>query len=262
MSDDSRAGVHAAPAQTRWETVTHYPVVNSTNDVALRMVADTGQAHVVVTANSQTQGRGRLGRPWVHTTQTGVTPQSLAVTATLLAPLNAPVVPLAAGLAAYDACVALGVEPALKWPNDLLLSGRKAAGILVERVPINNYDLVVIGTGFNVDWRDVTRGSDQNWTSLAEEAGSTVDQDVLLASYLVALDRWLDELGSAAGLQRLLSQYRACCVTLGQPVTVNLADSRQLHGVAVAIDDAGQLCLERDGTLITVTSGDVWHGVE
>ncbi|MEX2532644.1 MAG: biotin--[acetyl-CoA-carboxylase] ligase [Nitriliruptoraceae bacterium] len=261
MSDDSRAGVYAAPAQTRWETVTHYSVVNSTNDVALRMVADTGQAHVVVTANSQTQGRGRLGRPWVHTIQTGVTPQSLAVTATLLAPQNAPVVPLAAGLAAYDACVALGVEPALKWPNDLLLSGRKAAGILVERVPINNFDLVVIGTGFNVDWRDVTRESDQNWISLAEEAGSTVDQDVLLSSYLVALDRWLDELATVAGLERLLRQYRACCVTLGQPVTVNLADSRQLHGVAVAIDDAGQLCLERDGTLITVTSGDVWHGV-
>jgi len=261
MSDDSDAGVYAVLAQTRWESVTHYPVVGSTNDVALLTVAETGKAHVVVTADCQTQGRGRLGRPWVHITKGRVTPQSLAVTVTLPAPANASVVPLAAGLAVYDACVSLGVEPTLKWPNDLLLSGRKAAGILVERAPVSGFDLVVIGTGFNVDWRDVTREPDQNWTSIAEESGSTVDQDVLLSSYLVALDRWLDELDSASGLERLLQQYRACCVTLGQQVTVNLADSRQLHGVAVAIDDAGQLCLERDGTLMTVTSGDVWHGV-
>lgn len=261
MSDDPRADMQRVVAQTRWETVTHYPVVGSTNDVALRTVADTGQAHVVVTADSQTQGRGRLGRPWVHTTQAGVTPRSLAVTATLIAPVNAPVVPLAAGLAAYDACVALGVEPALKWPNDLLLSGRKAAGILVERVPVNHFDLVVIGTGFNVDWRGVPRDAEQNWTSLAEEAGLAVDHDVLLRNYLVALDSWLLELETALGLTRLLQQYRSRCVTLGQPVTVNLADGRQIDGVAVAIDDAGQLCLERDGTLITVTSGDVWHGV-
>lgn len=252
--------VTAALARTRFQSMTHYSLVDSTNDVAMQTVATFGQAHVVVTADSQTQGRGRLGRPWVHNTDGSVTPTSLAVSATLPAPANATMVPLAAGLAVYDACVAVGVEPALKWPNDLLLFGRKAAGILVERVAVAGFDLVVIGTGFNVDWRDVGRRPDQPWTSLAEATHDTIDQQLLLAEYLVALDYWLDELTSTAGLQELLVKYRARCVTLGQPVTVNLADKRQLRGIAVRIDDAGQLVLEQDGTLTTVTSADVWHG--
>lgn len=261
MSDDPHARMQPVLANTRFAVLQHHPVVGSTNDAAVQLVAELDQAHVVVTAEHQTQGRGRLGRPWLDTVDADITPTSLAISATLPAPTHAALVPFAAGLAAFDASVALGVEPALKWPNDLLLAGRKAAGILVERVAVADFDLVVVGTGFNVDWRDVPRDADQPWTSLAEAAGRTIDQHDLLAQYLVALDSWLAELDSDAGRDLLLAHYRACCATLGQPVIVNLADGRQLGGIAAAIDDTGQLLLKQDGTLVTVTSGDVWHGV-
>lgn len=261
MSTRLSPAVQAALGQTRWTELAQYEATTSTNDVAVVAVRETGNPLLVVTAREQTEGRGRLGRRWVHTLDDGKRPESLAVTATLPAPHHAPLVPFAAGLAAYDAICAMGGSPALKWPNDVLLGGEKTAGILVERLTVANTDLVVIGTGFNVDWRGVTRDAGNPWTSVAEAVGASIDGDALLVQYLTALDMWLAKLDTPAQQIHLLDTYRTRCATIGSVVTVNLADGTTLNGTAEAISPRGELVLNQDGTLVLVTSGDVWHNL-
>ena len=262
VSDVTVPTVAHALAVTRFDALTQLSTTTSTNDVALALVTEQGSAHVVVTAEQQTAGRGRLGRRWVHRDTPGGTPSSLAVTATLAAPKHATMVPFAAGLAVYDTLAAFGVQPGLKWPNDLLLGGKKVVGILVERVPVASHDLIVVGTGFNLDWRGIAREPDELWTSLGEQTQQPVDAAVLLARYLIALDGWLDALDSDIGQTELLATYRTRCVTLGQPVTVTLASGRTVTGIAQAISERGELELLDNGTLVTVTSGDVWHDLD
>lgn len=261
MSGESKPHGEAAVHGTRWGTVVAYDTTTSTNDVAVAWVSANENPHVVVTAREQTAGRGRLGRPWVHTAPGGYVPDSLAVTVTLPAIAHAAQVPFAVALAAYDTLVAFGVEPAVKWPNDLLLNGEKTAGILVERVSVASFDLLVIGTGFNVDWRGVTFSGAARWTSLAHHVGADVDRDVLLGRYLTRLHDWLDVLAGDDGNVTVLDTYRDRCHTLGRSVTVTLANGGTFTGIAEALTASGELLVRCGGTLERVTSGDVWHNL-
>lgn len=261
MSGQSPPRNYATPNGTRWDTIVAYETVTSTNDVAVAWVEAHKNPHVVVTAREQTAGRGRLGRRWVHTATDGARPESLAVTVTLPVFEHAAQVPFATALAAYDTLYTFGVKPDLKWPNDLLLDGEKTSGILVERVSMPPFDLLVIGTGFNVDWRGVTFPDATRWTSVAHHVGGDVDQDVLLGRYLTRLHDWLCVLAADDGKMRVLDTYRDRCDTLGQSVTVTLANGTTFTGLAEALTSSGELLVRCDGTLERVTSGDVWHNL-
>lgn len=261
MSGESPPQNYATPNGTRWHTVVAYDTTTSTNDVAVAWVGAHENPHVVVTAREQTAGRGRLGRRWVHTATDGTRPESLAVTVTLPAFAHAAQVPFATALAAYDTLHTFGVKPDLKWPNDVLLDGEKTAGILIERVSVPPFDLLVIGTGFNVDWRGVTFPDATRWTSVAHHVGGDVDRDVLLARYLGRLDDWLHILAGDQGVTAVLDAYRDRCDTLGRSVTVTLANGVQFTGEAEALTDSGELLVRCGGTLERVTSGDVWHNL-
>jgi BirA family biotin operon repressor/biotin-[acetyl-CoA-carboxylase] ligase len=162
-------------------------------------------------------------------------------------------------LAAADACREVaGVEAVLKWPNDLLVAGRKLAGVLAEaEFTGRRLAAAVVGIGLNVGWPGP---DDAQGTCLDHLPGvvEPVDRRWLLDRLLANLEPWRRSLDDPAGRRALADEVRARCVTIGQEVLVALA-SEELHGVATGIDDKGRLVVETSAGLRHVTTGDVVH---
>jgi BirA family transcriptional regulator, biotin operon repressor / biotin---[acetyl-CoA-carboxylase] ligase len=251
-----RAGLEASAA---FGPLEHHERVGSTNDVARARLAEGVAPGLVVVADRQTTGRGRAGRSWTDDLDGPEGPANLAVTATIAAPeQDAELSSLATGLAVADAFASVGARVGLKWPNDVLLEGRKAAGILVERHEIAGQDVLLIGCGLDLDWRGVDRTGDAaGWTSLAEHLDGPVDRAAVLGALLAALNGHLDVLARAPG--DLLASYRQRCVTIGSEVDVTLPRGRSLSGTAVAIDDRGRLVVDTGRERVEVLVGDVTH---
>lgn len=211
----------------------------------------------VLVAEHQHSGRGRMTRTWVSPPGAGLT------FSVLLRPAGVPQarygwLPLLAGLALADAVEPFaGAATGLKWPNDLLLGGRKAAGILAEAgVP----GAVVVGVGLNVG---AAPDVEPPATSLAEHAAAPLDRAEVLVAVLRRLDEreraWRDHAGDPDA-DRLRTDYRAACRTLGSPVRITLPDGAVLDGIAEDVDDDGRLLVvEHGGGRRAVAAGDVTH---
>ena len=228
----------------------------STNSDLLALAADPAVASftALLTLN-QTAGRGRLDRSWVAPAGTAVA-LSVLVRDALASPL-ASWLPLLAGLTLAEALddVAPG-RVVVKWPNDLLIEGRKVCGILIEVAP-GGRD-VVIGSGLNVA-QSAEQLPVETATSLAL-AGFELDPgqlDTVLASYLTRLR---NELEAPGPVSRVRDRVVARCATVGLRVRVALADGSDLVGVATGIDESGRLEVQSDGGgAVTVAVGDVTH---
>ncbi|MFN2556464.1 MAG: biotin--[acetyl-CoA-carboxylase] ligase [Nitriliruptorales bacterium] len=231
----------------RWREIEHLEVTESTNSVVAARARAGVPAGLVVVADHQTAGRGRFARRWED--RPG---GSLLMSCLVEAPARPTLVALAAGLGVADAVARAGAEPELKWPNDVLIAGRKCAGVLIE-APAGTERLVV-GIGMNTDWRGEARpGTTAPWTSIAEELDRDVDRWDVLVELLETLDRRLGQ-----GTDRLLADYRQDCSTLGREVEVERRD-RPIVGRAVDIDERGALIVVTNDSTVVVDAGDVTH---
>jgi BirA family transcriptional regulator, biotin operon repressor / biotin---[acetyl-CoA-carboxylase] ligase len=157
------------------------------------------------------------------------------------------------------------VEPEIKWPNDLLVNGRKLAGVLAEAelpgvaYPDPTRPAVVVGMGLNVNWPDQLP-EELTGTAIALNhiTGRPVDRVRLLVALLRALEERRVLLDTEEGRRRLAGEYRIRCGTVGQEVRVELADET-FTGVASDISDQGHLMVQTDVCLREVTAGDVVH---
>ncbi|MCA1784163.1 MAG: biotin--[acetyl-CoA-carboxylase] ligase [Intrasporangiaceae bacterium] len=247
-------------ASTVWHEITHLAETGSTQDLALQQLRLGQRPGLVVVADAQTAGRGRAGRSWRDDVAGPGGPANLAVTATVTAPENnAGLAPLATGLAVAGAYRSAGAEPALKWPNDVLLGGRKAAGILVERHTLpDGPTVLLIGCGLDLDWRGVDRSGDAaGWTSLAEAIDAEVDRVQVLVDLLEQLGSRLAQL--PVHPDEVLAAYRPLCATIGREVRVERPGGQILVGRASSIDASGRLILEVDRGREVVDVGDVFH---
>lgn len=238
-----------------WYELLHEAEVTSTNDVAAQRVLQGRPPGVVVLADRQSAGRGRLERTW-----SDVPAGSLLCSLTVpVPPTDATLVPLVAGVAVADAVRRAGARVQLKWPNDLLSrDGRKLGGILVERHDGPAGAQLVVGVGLNLDWRGVPRGDEQEqWTSVAELTGGDVDRFAVLGDLLRGLDAWIRDL--LRGTHRAVAAYTAQCATLGREVEVTTPDGALLRGTAEAITPTGALVVATVDGNLAVTAGDVVH---
>lgn len=245
-------GARRRLAATRFADLRWHAELDSTNRVLLDLARDGAPEGVVVVADHQTAGRGRLGRTWL------APPGSSLLVSMLLRPRDLPTTRLhlvssAAALAAADACADVAdVRAELKWPNDLLGGDRKLAGLLAEAMP----GAVVVGLGVNVNW-PVELPPELRGTAVALNhlAGRDIDREELLIRLLELLDRRLDE-----GWDAVARDYRARCATVGRRVRVELAVGDVLTGTAVGTTDAGHLVVDaEDGARRVIAVGDVAH---
>jgi BirA family biotin operon repressor/biotin-[acetyl-CoA-carboxylase] ligase len=234
----------------------YLPEVGSTNEVARRMGQEGAAEGTVVVADYQSGGRGRLGRGWQA-------PRGSSLLLSLLfrPPLASTQVQrltMACGLAVADAVGGqTGLEVGLKWPNDVVMGGQKAGGILTElEMQGNTVAFAVVGIGLNVNLEPRALGEDllMQATSLSQALGRPVPRLPLLLALLEAAEARYLALCQGHSPHR---EWAERLVTLGERVTVSGAGPR-LDGVAVGVNADGALQLRLDdGQLETVWAGDV-----
>ena len=231
----------------------------STNLDMAKLASEGAPEGSVIIAERQTAGRGRQGRSWFSADG------SALAMSWLLRPQSDPatwgLIPLIAGLAVVDALHRLGLPKAgLKWPNDVLVDGRKLAGILCES-QLGAQPSVVVGLGMNLSWGEGPPDDiAQIATSLEEQSGAPQDRDEVARLVLGSFERRWQELFEPDGAGRLIERYSEHCQTLQiEEISFSAVDGSVVTGRPSRIDLGGALVLQTPEGEVQATAGDVRH---
>ena len=233
------------PAAPAARVVHHVATVDSTQEAVFALASAGAPDGAAVVADTQTAGRGRRGRRWHDEAGTSLLVSVLLRPA--LPPSLRPLLSYAASLAVVGTLGTLGLEARVKWPNDVLIAGRKVAGILLEA----REGVVVVGVGLNVNQQRFPPELAARATSVALQTGRAADRGVLLATLLDELDRWRARL-EQEGFAPVRERWRAVSDTLGRGVRVD-----DVAGVAVDLDAAGALVVDAASGRRRVVAGEL-----
>lgn len=233
--------------------VLYYAMTSSTMDVAKQAVTDGAAEGTIVIADQQTAGRGRLGRTWLSP------PESSILLSIILYPKldELPRLNMATCLAVAQSIEKVtGLKPSIKWPNDVLIGGKKVSGMIMEsdvQGDIVRYAIVGIAVNVNLEPSSIHEIA-ETATSLKEELGHEV-------SRLEVLEALLGEFEDIYGAMRrgkpIDKDWRRRLETLGREVTVRCGQDVR-EGYAESVDEDGSLLLRLpDGSLVTIAAGDV-----
>lgn len=232
----------------------HFETLASTNVKARLHAEETGDLGPLwIIADQQSSGRGRREREWVspkgNLYTTGLYPAGADLTQT--ARLS-----FAAALAVSDSLVELGVEGvSIKWPNDILVDGAKAAGLLLESGTVHGQAFVLIGIGVNI--ASSPEGLGRAVTHVNAHCADPVMPRDMLERIATRFSHWRSVL-ETQGFTPLQKAWTAKAAGLGQAVTARLPNS-DIHGIALGLSDQGALLIRLpDGTQTSITAGDVF----
>ncbi|MDD5505202.1 MAG: biotin--[acetyl-CoA-carboxylase] ligase [Candidatus Omnitrophica bacterium] len=234
----------------------YFDYLSSTMDLAMQLGIQEAPHGTLVLAESQTKGRGRLGRNWFSPKYKGI--YFSLILRPEIPPSASPVLTL---LAAVSICEAIkkvvGLDAQIKWPNDIFICNKKVSGILTEmNAEVDKVNFVVIGIGLNVN--NDKKSLIAQATSLKEQAGQPVSRLLLLQELLRRIEKNYSLL-EARGGQGIIDKWRIFSLTLGRRVKVYCQD-KHIEGQAVDIDQDGALLIRKDsGLMQKVFSGDVMH---
>jgi BirA family biotin operon repressor/biotin-[acetyl-CoA-carboxylase] ligase len=241
------------------QTVYYWPAVGSTNDELKRLADDGAPEGALAITDEQLQGRGRLDRTWIAPARSSLL-MSLLFRPTFLDPTRAQQLTMLCSLAAADAVTDVtGLQSDLKWPNDLLLNGKKLAGVLTELgFQGDQLAWVIVGVGLNVNIDFATTQLVRSLVNTATSLMMALDRPVsrldLLQSYLVGVEARYEALRAGNSPHQ---EWATRLVTLGQSVTVTAPDGTY-QGIAESVDEAGALLLRQsNGQVNRILAGDV-----
>src|ERR1700691_5747845 len=234
----------------------------------IRVTGETGSTHadllaearagaaegLVLVAETQTGGRGRLGRSWSSPPRAALT-VSVLLRPAAVPPAARPWLPLLTGIAVAAALRdEAGVTAGLKWPNDVLVADRKIAGILAEA----QGDAVVAGVGLNVTLTEAELPV-PTATSRVLENAACLDRERLLAAVLTKLAGQYTAWAAGPDAAALRAEYLRWCVTVGREVRVELPGGAVLIGTADDVDESGRRAVRTGSGTTLVGAGDVVH---
>ena len=239
-------------------TIKHYDSIDSTNLEARRLIGQNCGHGTVVTAESQTDGKGRLGRAWNSARGAGL----------WFSVVLEPRIPVhQVSLYSFAAAVSVaegiqlstGLSSQVKWPNDVLLKGRKVCGILLELVAERNQPVrVIIGIGINANQQmeDFPEDVQHKAVSLAMETGKSVDRQQVLDAVLERLAFYSAEL-EQNGFAAIRETWTALSCVSGKAVQIVQQGKPVLYGTALGLDDDGALLVQTEQGTERITAGDV-----
>jgi len=255
-ADDLLARLHRTKIIGR--DIRVFEQTTSTNDVIEKLARDGVKEGVVVFAESQTKGRGRLGRKWMSPAYKGLWFSILLRPD--LRPQETTQLTVAAATALRRALQAeTGLNPEIKWPNDVWINGKKVAGVLTElSAELDRVNHVILGIGVDVNLGTGEFPADlrKQATSLKIEAGRAFSRADLAAAILRELDN--DYLRVCAGqFTKVADEWEARCQTIGRDVTIQIGN-RRVQGRAESLGESGELLLRTEhGHLERISGGDV-----
>ena len=251
-----------------WRAVEVVDRTGSTNADLLGRALGGAPEGVVLAAEEQSAGRGRMGRTWVSPPRAALT-FSLLVRPATVPPARRGWLPLLAGVAVASAVTAVtGVQTRLKWPNDVLVGPAKLAGILAEAAG----DAIVVGVGLNVSAEagelpppgpGALAATSLRIAASASAASAALDREPLLIAILADFERWYQAWSRAGGdpeRSGLLAGYTRLSGTIGRRVRAELPGGQVLSGLVAGVDLDGRLLVRvSSGTTLPVAAGDVVH---
>lgn len=228
---------------------------SSTNDVALAWATEGAPDFSVVVADEQTSGRGRMGRKWF-------TPAGTALAVSIIlrpGKTERDNIALFSGLGALalvDALKNYGIGAQIKWPNDILIAGKKTAGILVETVWMGtDVESIVLGMGVNVSPLAIPPASELNFpaTCVQAEASQPVERFALLHALLVALLKWRSRLGT----EQFICEWQSSLAFQHETVQVWLGETETVVGVLDGLEADGSLRVDVGGAKRLIRFGEI-----
>ncbi len=243
------------PDSNLFKQILFYPTVNSTNETAKTLVADKkGEEGIVIVARKQTAGKGRLGRRW----ESGVGGLWFSLILRPRLPLRElPLLSLVFAVAVAKALDQFLVTPSqIKWPNDVLVKGKKIGGILLEGSgQVDNVENVIVGIGININQESWADDIGKIATSLKQETKEEVSNNVILPVVLSSLESYYN-LFINEGFAAIREEFKEKCLHLGQSVSVQQMN-QAVTGINTDIDIQGSMLLKVNDDIIHVTTGDV-----
>jgi BirA family biotin operon repressor/biotin-[acetyl-CoA-carboxylase] ligase len=249
---------HGLTTRNFGKRISYREECSSTQDLAAELARQGEPEGSMVITEAQTRGRGRKGRSWISTPGTGV-----CLSVILRPKLQASQIvqiPMVAGVAAVRAISAVTcLEPDIKWPNDILLNGKKVAGILTEMsCEKDQINYIILGIGINVNSRhsDLPKAIRDTATSLRIESGRNISRITMVQRYLIDLETaYYSYL--ANGFENIRQEWKSLSSTIGARVEI-LDGPEHLTGEVLDIDTDGFLLLKTDaGKIQRIVAGDV-----
>ncbi len=234
----------------------HFDSIDSTNAQCKRECVKNMVDGLVVTAEEQIQGKGRLGRAWTSPKGTGIW-MSIVLTPEI-SPVLAPKTTIIGAAAVYSALKDMGVDAGIKWPNDIIIGGKKVCGILTEmNAEIDRINYVIMGIGINVNMEEFPEELSDKATSLKLQLGEKVDRKELVAKVLNYIEYYYDLFKNTGDIRGVINICRKGSVLLGKEVRV-INGGKETICTAIDIDEDGELVVKHeDGSIHKVFSGEV-----
>lgn len=235
----------------------YFKSIGSTNDFAKKAASDGAEEGTLIISEEQIQGKGRLGRKWVS-------PPGAGIWMSLI--LRPPIQPFAMAkitlIAAVTTAVAInkatGLNAGIKWPNDIIIHGKKACGILTEMgIDSKGGQYVILGIGINVNTAQFPKEIKERATSLRKCLGQKVSRrEVLIRTILEFEELYFDFIETNV-FERILNVYRRKSVTIGKRVKVT-GKGRDFSADAIDVTNNGELLVRKDdGEMMEINSGEV-----
>lgn len=245
------------PTEFIGKTVLFFEELDSTNSKASELARDGAAEGTAVIAESQQKGRGRLGRTW-HS-PTGVNIYTSVILRPKTPPQATQTITLAAAIALAEAIEgSSGIRPAVKWPNDLLINGKKVAGILTEMSSeADRVNHIIIGTGINVNIDPATLPDDLRLpaSSLMEETGREINRTELIRNLYSSLEKWYKVL-LTEGSSGIVEAWKKYFTLVGKEVRIE--GFKSVEGICLGIDSSGALLIkDRSGAIERIVAGDM-----
>ena len=235
------------------KNIHYFDEAGSSNDIAKKM-AETAEEGTIVVVEQQTGGRGRLGRQWAS-------PKGGIWFSTIIKPRialgAASRLTLTFGLSVAKTLRQFGFDAKIKWPNDVLVGGKKVSGILTEvEAEIDTVEYVVIGIGINANMslKDIPEELRENSTTLRDESGKSIDRVEFLQELLFEMEQEYIRF-STRPFSEIMDEIIDLSDTIGKEVTVNMPN-RIVEGIVVGISKSGALLLRKaDGEIEEIIAG-------
>lgn len=233
-----------------------YESLGSTNDKAMQLVKEGCKEGTVVISHEQTKGRGRRGRDWSSKKGEGI--YMSIVLRPELSPNQCPMLTLVAALAVTKVFLEMeGVEAKIKWPNDIVINGKKLCGILTE-MSMNGMEMeaVIVGIGINVHQKAFQGELQEKATSLDLESGVYYPRELLQQEVLKEFENYYKRFLETGDFRLLQPEYESHLVNKGKQVVVLDPKGKQ-EGIAKGITTKGELIVETEKGEILVSNGEV-----